>query len=90
MARMIEERWVGIGFDVVIEHLPVADEKGRPVHDAFGIPKTEECATIVLIQALPDGQRVVRVPFTGDAKASLIKKLTGGIVIAANGHAPAI
>jgi hypothetical protein len=89
MARMIEERWVGIGFDVVTEHLPVADDQGRPVHDQFGLPKLTETPTLVLIVPLADGQRVVRIPFAGDAKQELVRKLTGGIVVpASNGGLP--
>lgn len=85
MPRMIEERWVGITFDVQVERSQVGDERGRPVHDAHGLPKVVEHTTLVLIVPLPDGQRVVRVPFTDDAKRTLVQKLTGGIVVA-NGH----
>ena len=87
---MVEERWVGIGYDVVREHLPVGDEQGRPVHDARGLPKTVEHTTLVLFVNEPGVQRVVRVPFTDDARAGLVRKLTGGIVVAANGDGPVV
>lgn len=83
MARVIEERWMGIGWDVITEHLPVADEQGRPVHDAHGAPKTAEHVTLVFILAAPGEQRVVRIPFTLERKAELVGKLTGGIVVPA-------
>lgn len=85
MARHVQETWLGIGFDVVVERLPVADERGNVVHDAHGLPKTQEHSTLVLILNEPGVQRVVRVPFAGEAKAELIRKLTGGIVVA-NGN----
>lgn len=90
MARVIEERWVGIGYDVVKEHLPVGDEHGRPLHDALGLPRTVEHTTLVLFVNEPGVQRVVRIPFTDDARKGLVSKLTGGIVVAANGDGPAI
>ena len=85
MPRHIQETWVGIGFDVVVEHLPVADERGNVVHDAHGLPKTQEHTTLLLIVNEAGVQRVVRVPFAGEAKAELIRKLTGGIIVA-NGN----
>lgn len=85
MARLVEERWVGVGFDVVVEQLPVADERGNVIHDALGVPKTEEHTTLVLILNDPGCQRIVRVPFGADAKQTLLKKLTGGIIVAGNG-----
>lgn len=87
MPRIIEERWVGIGYDVITEHLPVADDHGRPIHDANGLPRTEEHTTLVFILQEPGVQRVVRIPFRQDAKTGLIQKLTGGIVIP-NGATP--
>lgn len=44
--------------------------------------------TLVLIVPLPDGQRVIRVPFNREAKTELIRQLTGGIVVPSNGHTP--
>lgn len=89
MPRVIEERWIGIGFDVITEHTPVADERGNVIHDAHGLPKTQEMTTLVFVIPLPDGQHIVRVPFTADGKRQLLEKLTGGIVIA-NGVQPHI
>lgn len=66
MARIIEERWVGIRYDVV-------DEQGRP--------KMRTSTTLVFILDDPGAQRVVRVPFMPEAKQELVRKLTGGIVI---------
>lgn len=88
MPRIIEERWVGVGYQVITEHLAVTDPNGNVVHDAAGLPKTQEHRTLVFILPMPDGQRVVRVPFTLEAKDELVRQLTGGIVIA-NGHTPA-
>lgn len=88
MPRAIEERWVGIGYDVVTEHLPIGDDQGRLIHDEHGLPKTVEHTTLVIFLPLPDGQRVIRIPFAPEARQELVRKLTGGIVIA-NGHPPA-
>jgi hypothetical protein len=88
--RIIEERWMGIGYDVITEHLPQTDERGRPMHDGKGLPITLEHTTLVLICPMPDGQRIVRIPFREEARQQLIQKLTGGIVIPTNGapHLP--
>ena len=85
MPRLIEERWVGIGFDVVVEQLPVADDRGNVIHDALGVPKTQESSTLVLILQEPGVQRVVRIPFMAESKAELLRKLTGGVIVPANG-----
>lgn len=82
MPRIIEERWMGIGFDIVTEQAQAVDPKdGQPLHDGKGNPKLEEVATLVLIVPLPDGQRIIRIPFNADAKQKLLGKLTGGLVI---------
>lgn len=81
MPRIIEERWMGIGYDVIAEHLPVTDEQGRVIHDAHGLPKTLEHTTLVLILNDPGAQRVVRIPFQDEARQELIRKLTGGIIV---------
>lgn len=85
MARIIEERWVGVGFDVITEHLQVAKD-GQPLHDSNGLPKTMEHTTLVFVINLPDGQRIVRIPFTPEGKQELVSKLTGGIVIPNGAH----
>lgn len=85
MARIVEERWMGIGWDVVTEQLPAADENGNPVFDGLGQPKLIEHTTLVFVHRLPDGQRVVRIPFRADKKGELVAKLTGGIVVAPAG-----
>lgn len=84
MPRLVEERWVGIGFDVVEEQGPVV-ENGQPMFDGLGQPKMQQLTTLVLVVALPDGQRIVRIPFEQATKNELVRKLTCGIVIA-NGH----
>lgn len=89
MPRLIEERWVGIGFDVITEHLPQQDERGNIIHDATGLPKTVEHTTLVLILNEPGGQRVVRIPFQEESRQELIRKLTGGVIVPnGNGGVP--
>lgn len=81
MPRIIEERWIGIGFDVRTEQAPVVKD-GQPLHDAgTGLPKTQEVTVLTLVLPMPDGQRVVHIPFEAAPKAELIQKLTGGIVV---------
>lgn len=87
MGRLVEERWLSVSYDVIVEQLPIGDEQGRPLVDETGQPKTLEHTTLVFIHQLPDGQRIVRVPFTPEAKTELVRKLTGGIVVA-NGRPP--
>lgn len=88
MPRLIEERWVGIGYNVETEHLPQTDEHGNVLHDARGLPKTLEHTTLILILNEPAGQRIVRIPFQEEARQDLIRKLTGGIIVPPNGNGP--
>jgi len=85
MTRLVQETWVGVGFDVVSESVPVTDERGNVVHDAHGLPKMQQQTTLVFVMPRPDGQTVVRVPFNEDGRLELLRKLTGGIVVA-NGN----
>lgn len=85
MPRVIEERWIGVGYDIVTEHLQVAGADGQPLFDGKGLPKTMPHTTLVFIHNEPGVQVVVRIPFTEEAKQELVKKLTGGILIPANG-----
>ena len=82
MPRLIEEKWVGIGFDITIEQTPKTHPaNGQPLYDENGLPLTEEVTTLVLIVPLPDGQRIIRIPFSPESKQELLRKLTGGIVV---------
>ncbi len=90
MPRIIEERWMGIGFDVVTENLQKTDPKdGQPLFDGHGLPQLEEFTTLVLILPSPDTQRVIKIPFSPESKQELLRKLTGGIVVP-NGNHPNI
>lgn len=87
MSRVIEERWLEIGFDVITENLPMANPDGTPAADEHGHPKTEQFTTLVLIVNEPGVQRIVRIPFQDNGRQLLLQKLTGGIVIpGTNGH----
>ena len=81
MPRFTEERWTGVGYDVIEESLPKADASGRGmlVGDD-GEPVMEHVTTLVFILNQADGQRVVRIPFVDSALADLKAKLNGGIV----------
>lgn len=86
MASVIEERWSGIGFDVIQEEIQVADEMGRLQHNPDGTPVKEPHTTLVFLlvgQAGPT--RVVKVPFNEESRQQLIAKLTGGIIVPRNG-----
>lgn len=85
MPRLVQETWVGVGYDVVHEEVPVVDEHGAIVLDDRGVPRSQQQTTLVFVLNRPDGQTVVRVPFAGEAKRGLIAKLTGGIIVA-NGN----
>lgn len=89
MTRVIEERWLEIGFDVVTENLPIANPDGTPAADEHGHPLTEQFTTLVLIVNDPGVQRLIRIPFAENGRQLLLQKLTGGIVIpGSNGHLP--
>lgn len=82
MPRIIEETWMGIGFDATTGQSQKLDPKdGKPLFDGKGLPRMEEITTLVLIVPLPDGQRVVKVPFNAESKALLVQKLTHGLVV---------
>lgn len=92
MARLIEERWHAVAFDVAFERLPAAGPDGMPIHDAHGLPKTVDAATLVFQHPPgPDGTvLIVRIPFVEEAKQELLRKLTGGVIVpAVNGGPPA-
>jgi len=75
---------MGIGFDVVVENLQLADDRGRPRTDDRGLPLFQAHTTIVLIRNHPDGQHILKIPLNDEAKKELIKKLTGGVIVPPN------
>lgn len=87
MTRIVEERWLGVGWDVVHEQVHAAGQDGLPLVDEHGLPVTVPHTTLVFVlNEPPHAQRVVRVPFADEARRELVTKLTGGIVVvAANG-----
>jgi hypothetical protein len=86
--RTIEERWVGVGYDVVVEQLVQTDDRGNPLYDAHGLPKKVETTTLVFLLNEPGVNRVIRIPFTGPDKETLMQKLHGGVIVAPNGSIP--
>lgn len=89
MTRVIEERWMEIGFDVITENLPMANPDGTPAADEHGHPLTEQFTTLVLIVNEPGVQRLIRIPFQENGRQLLLQKLTGGIIVPpSNGSAP--
>lgn len=79
--RKVEERWAISKFNVITEELPLADNRGRAVHDALGAPKMETYTSLVFVLNEPGCHRTILIPLTDDGRKELVRMLTGGIVV---------
>jgi hypothetical protein len=93
VSRIVEERWMGVGFAAYTEHLPVVDPAdGQVVRDSHGLPRTIEHLTLQFQHNNPvtgQPELIVRIPFAPEAKQELLRQITGGIVVPGNGGVPA-
>ena len=83
MPAIAQEMLAGFAIDIRKGTGPLVDERGNVVHDAQGVAKTQEIWTLVLAEH--DGTRTITCSFTDVVRAELVRKLTGGIVLAAGG-----
>lgn len=83
MPRFTQDRLLGYQFQVVVEHVPKADERGNVIHNGNGEPKTEEMRTLVLQDPATGHQ--VAVPLSLDARDELVRQLTGGLIVPTGG-----
>ena len=79
MPRSVELQ--GYGFQVADVEMPHVDPKdGQVVFDGKGRPKMQQGKLLVFVDVRSGDQ--VRVPLSEDARAELVRQLTGGVTIA--------
>lgn len=83
MPRLVEEELVGYAVSVLQGERPATDERGNPIFNGMGQPKTEPIWMFAFVGQNPDGGRhVVKVIFGKDGKDGVVKALTGGLEVA--------
>lgn len=82
MARLIQERWEGVGFAVTKEQMARANADGTPEVDAEGAPVLMDLWTLVVTMDTPMQRHAIAIPFDEEARENLLRQFNRGVIIA--------
>jgi hypothetical protein len=82
MPRHIVEELQGYRFGVGQREVPDVGADGVQLFDRHGVPKTRTEWVVELVDLQPTHAHVIRIPLTDEAKAELVRQLTGGVALA--------
>lgn len=72
MPRIVTETWLNVGVDITTEDYESTVD---------GVTAKRPHPVIVIVDTTPFGQHVVKVPIDDNAKETLLRKLTSGVIV---------